>query len=213
MSRAAAAFGTAPAHTSRFATLSALSWMNSRRGSTMSPISLTKMSSASSTSRIFTCRSGAGLAVEGRLPELVLVHLAKALVALEGHALAAGGVDRLEQLRRTGHGRRVAAAREGRGLGEGFAAAAARARRDGARRPKRAGPRRGSRPAGRRAPRASARSRRLRPGRSSRARSPRRWRSSVRRCRRARGSASGSSGSARGLSAPASAACSTRLRL
>lgn len=41
-------------HTSRLATLSALSWMNSRRGSTTSPISLTKMSSASSTSLILT---------------------------------------------------------------------------------------------------------------------------------------------------------------
>ena len=37
--------------------LSELSWMNSRRGSTMSPISLVKMSSASSTSLIFTCSS------------------------------------------------------------------------------------------------------------------------------------------------------------
>jgi len=35
--------------------LSELSWMNSRRGSTTSPISLVKMSSASSTSLIFTC--------------------------------------------------------------------------------------------------------------------------------------------------------------
>jgi hypothetical protein len=37
--------------------LSELSWMNSRRGSTTSPISLVKMSSASSTSLIFTCSS------------------------------------------------------------------------------------------------------------------------------------------------------------
>ena len=36
-----------PDQTSRFATLSAFSWMNSRRGSTTSPISLTKRSSAS----------------------------------------------------------------------------------------------------------------------------------------------------------------------
>ena len=42
------------AYTSTLA-LSELSWMNSRRGSTMSPISLVKMSSASSTSLIFTC--------------------------------------------------------------------------------------------------------------------------------------------------------------
>src|SRR4029077_3234427 len=37
--------------------LSELSWMNSRRGSTTSPISLVKMSSASSTSLILTCNS------------------------------------------------------------------------------------------------------------------------------------------------------------
>src|SRR3954468_9328069 len=43
-------------HTSTVA-LSELSWMNSRRGSTTSPISLVKMSSASSTSLIFTCSS------------------------------------------------------------------------------------------------------------------------------------------------------------
>src|SRR5258708_7499901 len=43
-------------HTSTFA-VSELSWMNSRRGSTTSPISLVKMSSASSTSLIFTCSS------------------------------------------------------------------------------------------------------------------------------------------------------------
>src|SRR5579871_4673169 len=36
---------------------SELSWMNSRRGSTTSPISLVKMSSASSTSLTFTCMS------------------------------------------------------------------------------------------------------------------------------------------------------------
>src|SRR5206468_48158 len=43
-------------HTSTLA-LSELSWMNSRRGSTTSPISLVKISSASSTSLIFTCSS------------------------------------------------------------------------------------------------------------------------------------------------------------
>src|SRR5882757_1651017 len=43
-------------HTSTLA-LSELSWMNSRRGSTTSPISLVKISSASSTSLIFTCNS------------------------------------------------------------------------------------------------------------------------------------------------------------
>src|SRR6185312_15550123 len=44
------------AHTSTLA-VSALSWMKSRRGSTSSPISFVKMSSASSTSFTFTCSS------------------------------------------------------------------------------------------------------------------------------------------------------------
>src|SRR5580693_1281651 len=44
-----------PPHTSTLAD-SAFSWMNSRRGSTSSPISLVKRSSASSTSLTFTCR-------------------------------------------------------------------------------------------------------------------------------------------------------------
>ena len=48
--------GRSMPHTSTLA-LSELSWMNSRRGSTTSPISLVKMSSASSTSLIFTCSS------------------------------------------------------------------------------------------------------------------------------------------------------------
>src|ERR1700722_12187064 len=63
----------------------------------------------------------ARLAIESRLPELVLVHLSQALVALESDALASRGVDRLEQLRRTRDGGRLAAAREGRPFREGFA--------------------------------------------------------------------------------------------
>jgi len=43
--------------------------------------------------------------VERGLPELVGVHLAEALVALDGKALAAGGEDRLEQLDRPGDAR------------------------------------------------------------------------------------------------------------
>ena len=43
-------------HTSRFLTSRALSWMNSRRGSTMSPIKVEKISSACSAWLIFTCR-------------------------------------------------------------------------------------------------------------------------------------------------------------
>lgn len=42
---------------SRFSTLSAFCWMNSRRGSTTSPISLVNKSSASATSSTFTLRS------------------------------------------------------------------------------------------------------------------------------------------------------------
>src|SRR3954470_9306083 len=49
--------------------------------------------------------------VQRRLPELVGVHLAKALVALDGETLAAGGEDRLQKLGRTGDQR---AARVGR---------------------------------------------------------------------------------------------------
>src|ERR1700736_5495088 len=50
------AYGRPVAYTSTVA-LSELSWMNSRRGSTTSPINLVKMSSASSTSLTFTCSS------------------------------------------------------------------------------------------------------------------------------------------------------------
>jgi hypothetical protein len=49
-------FQTAGSQTSTFA-LSELSWMNSRRGSTISPINLVKMSSASSASLTLTCNS------------------------------------------------------------------------------------------------------------------------------------------------------------
>src|SRR6185369_437744 len=44
-----------PIHTSRLATLRALSWINSRRGSTMSPIRVEKISSASSAWLTLTC--------------------------------------------------------------------------------------------------------------------------------------------------------------
>src|SRR5437868_10654655 len=43
------------AHQTSSAAVSALSWMNSRRGSTSSPISLVKRSSASSACSTFTC--------------------------------------------------------------------------------------------------------------------------------------------------------------
>ena len=134
-----------PPHTSKFATFSAFAWMNSRRGSTTSPISLTKMSSASSTSLIFTCNRERAFAVERRLPELVLVHLAEALVALQGHALAPGGVDGVEHS--VGPATWISSPRrdESRRSLIGFAAASVHARRAGAPPPKRAGPRRARR--------------------------------------------------------------------
>lgn len=48
--------GPARLQVSRFSTFSAFCWMNSRRGSTTSPMSLVKMSSASARSSTFTCR-------------------------------------------------------------------------------------------------------------------------------------------------------------
>ena len=71
--------------------------MNSRRGSTTSPISLEKISSASSSSPTFTCISVRTSRFERGLPELLRVHLAQAFVALHGNALAAGGEDGIQQ--------------------------------------------------------------------------------------------------------------------
>ena len=80
---------------SRFSTFSAFCWMNSRRGSTTSPISLVKMSSASARSSTLTCKQRARLGVQRGFPQLVGVHLAQTLVALQGQALLALGQDRL----------------------------------------------------------------------------------------------------------------------
>ena len=88
--------------TSRLATFSAFSWMNSRRGSTTSPIRRVKISSATSAWATSTWSSARLVGIERGLPELLGVHLAQALVALDGEALAAGGEDRLEQLGRAG---------------------------------------------------------------------------------------------------------------
>ena len=49
-------------------------------------------------------QQGARLGVEGGLPQLVGVHLAQALVALDGQALAAGVDDRRHQVQRPAHG-------------------------------------------------------------------------------------------------------------
>src|SRR2546422_129379 len=73
--------------------------MNTRRGSTLSPIRPSKIVLASATSFTFTCNS------ERAPPGLVRVHLARALVALQRDALAAGGGHRLEQADRAMDGR------------------------------------------------------------------------------------------------------------
>ena len=68
---------------------SAFVWMNSRRGSTSSPISLVKMSSASADVVDPHLQQRPRLRVERRLPELLGVHLAQALVALQRQPLLA----------------------------------------------------------------------------------------------------------------------------
>ncbi len=72
--------------------------MKSRRGSTTSPISLVKMSSASARSSILTLQEGAGFRVKRGFPKLFGVHLAQTLVALERKALFPFGKDRLQQI-------------------------------------------------------------------------------------------------------------------
>ena len=74
-------------HTSRLATFSAFVSMNSRRVSTVSPISVENTSSASSAWLTFTC-SSARVGIERRCPELIGIHLAQAFVALNGDPLA-----------------------------------------------------------------------------------------------------------------------------
>ena len=85
--------------------------MNSRRGSTTSPISREKMSSASSPSLDLHLQQRARVEVERRLPELLRVHLAQTLVALQREALAAGRHHRVEQLARAVHHERLASLR------------------------------------------------------------------------------------------------------
>ena len=74
---------------SRFSTLSAFCWMNSRRGSTSSPISFVKTSSASSSSSTRTCRSVRASGSRVVSQSWLGVHLAQALVALERQPLLA----------------------------------------------------------------------------------------------------------------------------
>ena len=82
---------------SRLLTLSALSSMNLRRGSTSSPISVEKMMSASYGVLDPHLQQRARLRVHRRLPELLRVHLAEALVALDLEALARLGHDALRR--------------------------------------------------------------------------------------------------------------------
>ena len=91
------AFASATAHTSRLATVSAFSWMNSRRGSTSSPISAREQRVGVGRVVDPDLQQRARVRVERRFPELLGVHLAQALVALHREALAAGGEDRVEQ--------------------------------------------------------------------------------------------------------------------
>src|SRR3546814_4785244 len=69
---------------------------------------------------------GAGLGIEGRFPELLGVHLAEALVALHGQALAADLADRFDKAERAVDTMAAVLGLEGRrlevGLAEGFAA-------------------------------------------------------------------------------------------
>ena len=62
--------------------------MNSRRGSTWSPISIEKIWSAAAASSSVTCCERAAGRVHRRLAQLVGVHLAEALEALQLDALA-----------------------------------------------------------------------------------------------------------------------------
>ena len=71
--------------------------MKSRRGSTTSPMSVENTSSASSVWLDPDLEEGARLGIEGGLPELLRVHLAEALVALDGDALAAELHHRIHQ--------------------------------------------------------------------------------------------------------------------
>ena len=73
--------------TSRFRTLRASALMKSLRGATFSPISFVKISSARAGVLDVDPQQGARLRVHRRLPELVGVHLAEALVALDRQVL------------------------------------------------------------------------------------------------------------------------------
>ncbi len=89
--------GPARSQMSRFLTSSALSSMNFRRGSTWSPISVVNIWSASVWSSARTCSSVRFVGIHRRGPQRVRVHLAEALVAVDGDALLAGGDEELDE--------------------------------------------------------------------------------------------------------------------
>ena len=91
-----------PDHTSRLATLSAFSWMNSRLGSTSSPMRRENRESGVGCVRHLDLQQRAGVRVERGFPQLLRVHLAQSLVALQGQPLAAGREDGVEQGHRAG---------------------------------------------------------------------------------------------------------------
>ena len=63
--------------------------MNLRRGSTSSPISVEKISSASTASSMRTCKQHASFRIHRGFPELLRIHLAQTFVALNILALFA----------------------------------------------------------------------------------------------------------------------------
>ncbi len=65
--------------------------MKARRGSTASPMSTVKISSASTSSSIGDLEENAGLGVHGGVPELGRVHLSETLVALDSETLLPRG--------------------------------------------------------------------------------------------------------------------------
>ena len=78
---------SSPPQTSRFCTFVASARMKSLRGPTFSPISTVNMWSASAALSGVDLQQRAGRRVHGRLPELVGVHLAESLEALDGQVL------------------------------------------------------------------------------------------------------------------------------
>ena len=77
--------------------------MNSRRGSTWSPISVVKISSAATASSILHLHQSPRLGIHRRFPELFRVHFAEALVALDRLALLGLRHEPIDSLREGSH--------------------------------------------------------------------------------------------------------------